>query len=54
MQSWSVDSWILSVAQSDNTDTFLSLRQKMSETFGIPEEGPRWEKLKPSKRFPSQ
>lgn len=38
MQRWSVDSSILSVAQSDNTDTLHSLRKKMSETFEVPEE----------------
>lgn len=36
-QSWSVDSSILSVAQSDSTDTLLSLREKISETFDIQE-----------------
>lgn len=36
-QSWSVNSSILSVAQSDTTDLLLSLRKKMSEAFEIPE-----------------
>lgn len=43
MQNWSVDSWILSMAQSDTTDTFLSLHKKMSETSRIPEERIRTE-----------
>lgn len=38
MRSWSVDSSILSVAQSDTTDTLLLLRRKISETFELPEE----------------
>lgn len=37
-QSWSVDSSILSVAQSDTTDTLHYLRKKMSKAFEIPEE----------------
>lgn len=32
MQTWSVDSLILSGAQPDTTDTLLSLRQEMGET----------------------
>lgn len=38
MQSWSVESSILSMAQSDTSDHVLSLRKNMRETFEIPEE----------------